>query len=69
MQMDRWVDGQKDMMKLIVAFCNFVNSTKNNQQYLYFLRLSMSFSGGMTACIYPLCIIPFAWESYCRHEV
>jgi hypothetical protein len=26
---DRWLDGQIDKKKLIIAFCNFVNAPKN----------------------------------------
>jgi len=29
----------------------------------------MSFFESMRACAYPLCTLPFAWESYSRHEV
>jgi len=29
-----WTDGQTDMMKLIVAFYNFVNMPKNGARYI-----------------------------------
>ena len=55
--------------KIIFAFCNFAHVPKNNQQYLYFWRLSMRFFESVRACAYLLCTFSFAWESYCRHEV
>jgi len=39
---NRWTDRQADMMKLIVAFCNFVNTPKNveNCTACYHVKLS-----------------------------
>jgi hypothetical protein len=30
--MDGWMDGQTDMIKLIITFCNFVNAPKKPQK-------------------------------------
>lgn len=37
MRKDRQTDSQPDMIKLIVALCDFTNATKNNIEYIYIL--------------------------------
>jgi len=32
-EMDRWIDGQTDMTKPIVAFHNFANANKNSRRF------------------------------------
>jgi hypothetical protein len=32
MQMDEWMDGRTDMIKLIITFCNFVNVAKKPEK-------------------------------------
>ena len=43
-RIDGWIDGHRDMMKLIVAFRNFAKAPKNRNKKIFALLLNFSYA-------------------------